>query len=123
MRFMMLMYPGMDKAIDEIDVPVELFGEMDAFNKRLAEAGKMLGGEGLHPSRLGARVSFRNKEKKPVVTDGPFTESKELIGGFCMLQMRSFDEMVVWTERFARILGGTVEIDLRIAADAEGGGA
>lgn len=111
MRFMMLMYPGFDKALDEIDVPVELFGEMDAFNKRLADAGKMLGGEGLHPSRLGARVSFRNKEKKPVVTDGPFTESKEILGGYWLIEADSLEEAVALASQ-APVMG-TEMIEIR----------
>ena len=99
MRFMMLMYPGFDKPIDEANVPVELFAEMDAYNKRLSDAGKMLGGDGLHPSSQGARVSYRNKEKKPVVTDGPFTESKEVLGGYWIIEADSLEEAVEWASQ------------------------
>ena len=74
--------------------------------------------EALLPSAKAVRLNYSDNVRTRV--DGPFTESKELIGGFCRLQMRSFAEMVVWSERFARILGGTVEIDLRVAAEGEG---
>ncbi len=87
----------------------------------MREAGVLLLHEALLPSSKAVRVYYRDNVRTRI--DGPFTESKELIGGFCMLQMRSFDEMIVWSERFARILGGTVEIDLRVAADGDGGGA
>lgn len=80
--------------------------------------GVLLMHEALLPSSKAVRLNYRDNVRTR--TDGPFTESKELIGGFCMLQMRSFDEMIVWSERFVRILGGTVEIDLRVAADGEG---
>jgi hypothetical protein len=84
----------------------------------MQKAGVLLLHEALLPSSKAVRLNYRENVQTRI--DGPFTESKELIGGFCMLQMRSFDEMVGWTERFVRILGGTVEIDLRVAADAEG---
>jgi hypothetical protein len=84
----------------------------------MQKAGVLLLHEALLPSSKAVRLSYRDNVRTRI--DGPFTESKELIGGFCMLQMRSFDEMIVWTERFVRILGGTVEIDLRVAADGDG---
>lgn len=83
----------------------------------MQKAGVLLLNEALLPSSKAVRLDYRDNVRTR--TDGPFTESKELIGGFCMLQMRSFDEMVVWTEKFTRILGGTIQIDLRIAADGE----
>jgi hypothetical protein len=84
----------------------------------MQKAGVLLLHEALLPSSKAVRLNYRDNVRTR--TDGPFTESKELIGGFCMLQMRSFDEMVVWSERFARILGGTIEVDLRVAADGDG---
>jgi len=85
----------------------------------MQKAGVLLMHEALLPSSKAVRLNYRDNVRTR--TDGPFTESKELIGGFCMLQMRSFDEMAAWTDRFARILGGTVEVDLRIAADGDRG--
>jgi hypothetical protein len=111
MRFMMLMYPGIDKSFDEIDVPVEVFAEMDKFNKRLSDAGKMLGGEGLKPSKEGARVSYRNKDKKPVVTDGPFTESKEILGGYWIIEADSLKEAIDWASQVPVM--GTEMIEVR----------
>jgi hypothetical protein len=111
MRFMLLMYPGFDKSIEEADIPVELFSEMDTFNKRLSDAGKMLDGQGLHPSKEGARVSYRNKDKKPVVTDGPFTESKEILGGYWIIEADSLQEAVDWASQVPVI--GTEMIEVR----------
>lgn len=85
----------------------------------MQQAGVLVFSETLLPSRAGARLHYKDNAKKRV--DGPFTESKELIGGFCMLQMRSLDEVAAWSDRFARIVGGTCEIDLRTVADGDGG--
>ncbi|HEX5053690.1 MAG TPA: YciI family protein [Planctomycetota bacterium] len=84
----------------------------------MQKAGVLRFNEALLPSSKAVRLNYRDHVLTR--TDGPFTESKELIGGFCMLRMRSFDEMIVWADRYARILGGTLEIDLRVAADGEG---
>lgn len=115
MRFMMLMFPGFDKPFDEIDFPTELFAEMDAFNKRLSEAGKMLAGEGLHPSKEGARVSYRNKDKQPVVTGGPFTESKEVLGGYWLIEADSLQEAIDWASQVPVM--GTEMIEVRRVYD------
>ena len=119
MRFMLLMYPGpgFDKPFDQIDMPVEEFAEMDAFNKRLGDAGKLLSGEGLHPSSEGAIVSFRNKDKKAMVTDGPFTESKEVLGGFWIIQADSLEEAVSWASQIPT--GGTEQIEVRRIYDLD----
>lgn len=74
--------------------------------------------ETLQPSRTARRLHYRDNVRRTV--DGPFSESKELIGGFCMVQMRSPDEVAEWADRFARIVGGTVEIDLRPVAEPAG---
>lgn len=84
----------------------------------MQKAGVLVFTEALLPSRHGARLHYRDNVRTRV--DGPFTESKELIGGFCMLQMRSLDEMEAFSDRFARIIGGTCEIDLRVVADGDG---
>lgn len=115
MRFMLLMYPGFDKPIEEADVPVELFTEMDNLNKRMVEAGVMLAGDGLHPSKEGARVSYRNKDKKPVVTDGPFTESKEILGGYWLIEAASLEEAIDWASQVPVM--GTEMVEVRRVYD------
>jgi hypothetical protein len=75
----------------------EIFRAMAEFNEQLVKAGVMLAGEGLHPSSKGKRVRFTGKERK--VIDGPFAETKELIAGFWMWQVRSMDEAVEWIRR------------------------
>jgi hypothetical protein len=84
----------------------------------MQKAGVLVFTEALRPSSTAARLRYRDNVRTR--TDGPFTESKELIGGFCMLQMRSLDELVAFSDRFARIIGGTCEIDLRVVADDGG---
>jgi hypothetical protein len=113
MRFMLLMYPGpgYDKPFDQIDAPLEMFEEMDKFNKRLTEAGKMLSGDGLQPSSEGALVSFRNKDKKAAVTDGPFPESREVLGGYWIIKADSLEEAVDWASQIPN--GGTETIEVR----------
>jgi len=75
----------------------ELLTEMGKFNEELVKAGVMLAGEGLHPSSKGKRVRFAGGQK--TVTDGPFAETKELIAGFWLWQVRSMDEAVEWLKR------------------------
>lgn len=81
----------------------------------MQEAGVLISAEALLPSSKAARLNYRDNVCTRI--DGPFTESKELIGGFCMMHANSLDEMAAFCDRFVRILGGTVEIDLRVAAD------
>lgn len=113
MRFMLLMYPGpgFDKPFDQVDMPLEMFEEMDKFNKRLSDAGKLLSGEGLQPSSEGAIVSFRNKDKKPVVTDGPFAETREVLGGYWIIQADSLQEAVDWASQVPT--WGSEQIEVR----------
>ncbi len=86
-----------------------------ALHAEMVKQGVLTFATALQPSRSGMRLHYRSGQR--TVTDGPFTESKELIGGFCMVQMRSRDEMLAWTDRFATILAEDVEIDLRPAVD------
>ena len=86
----------------------ELFAEMGKFNEQLAKAGVMLAGEGLQPSSKGKRVKFSG-EKRTVI-DGPFAETKELIAGYWMWQVRSLDEAVEWLKRAPFDGGEEVEI-------------
>ena len=75
----------------------QLLSEMTDFNEELVKAGVMLAGEGLHPSSAGARVIFTGSERK--VIDGPFAETKELLAGYWIWQVRSLDEAVEWVKR------------------------
>jgi hypothetical protein len=93
----------------------ELLAEMGKFNEQLAKAGIMLAGEGLQASSKGKRVKFSGTKR--TVIDGPFTESKELIAGFWLWQVRSMEEAVEWLKR-APFDGGT-EIELRPVFEAE----
>lgn len=87
----------------------ELLTDMGKYNEELVKAGIMLAGEGLHPSSKGKRVRFEGSKR--TVTDGPFTESKELIAGFWLWQVKSMDEAVEWLKR-APFDGGT-ELEIR----------
>lgn len=86
----------------------EMFAAMGKFNEELVKAGVILAGEGLQPSSKGKRVRFSGKERK--VTDGPFPETKELIGGFWLWQVKSMDEAVEWLKRAPFDGGAEVEI-------------
>ena len=94
--------------------PAEVFREMGRFNEELVKAGVMLAGEGLTPSVRGKRV--RCEGKKRTVIDGPFTETKELVAGFWMWQVKSMDEAVEWIRRSPFQEG---EIELRPVAGLE----
>jgi hypothetical protein len=85
----------------------ELLAEMGKYNEELANAGVMLAGEGLQASSKGARVKFSGDKR--TVTDGPFSETKELIAGFWLWQVRSMEEAIEWLKR-APFRGGEVEI-------------
>jgi hypothetical protein len=93
----------------------EILAAMGKYNEELAKAGVMLAGEGLHPTSKGKRLRFSGKQR--TVIDGPFAETKELIAGFWLWQVRSIDEAVEWLKR-APFDGGT-EIELRPVFEAE----
>jgi hypothetical protein len=98
MRFMLLMLPGgYEAAVPGTMPPVEAVEKMMRFNEELKEAGVLVTLDGLHPPSMGARVSFKNGT--PVVTDGPFTESKEVIGGYWMIDVKSREEAIAWATR------------------------
>src|SRR5262245_48369122 len=98
MRFMMLMIPkGYESAKPGTLPEAKAVAAMMKYNEDLQKAGVMLSGEGLHPPSMGARVSFSGG--KPKVTDGPFSEAKEVIGGFWMIQVKSKAEAVEWAKR------------------------
>ncbi len=89
----------------------ELLAAMGQFNESLVKAGIMLAGEGLKPSRYAKRVHFSGKER--TVTDGPFTETKELIAGFWLWQVRSIEEAVEWVKRCPNPMLTDSDIDIR----------
>jgi hypothetical protein len=114
MRFMILVKA--DESSEAGVMPsAEMLTEMGKFNEELVKAGVMLAGEGLHPSSKGMRIRFSGKER--TVTDGPFAETKELIAGFWLLQVKSRDEVLEWMKR-APFDGGT-EIEIRQVFEAE----
>lgn len=91
----------------------EALAAMGKFNEQLVEAGVMLMGEGLHPSSKGVRVRFAGKQRD--VIDGPFADTKELIAGFWLWQVRSLSEAIEWLKRAP--FGGSAEIELRQVAE------
>jgi hypothetical protein len=93
----------------------ELLTKMGKFNEQLAKAGIMLAGEGLQASSKGVRVKFNGDKRS--VTDGPFTETKELIAGFWLWQVRSMDEAVEWLKRAP--FDGGAEVEIRRIFEAE----
>ena len=98
MRFMMLMIPkGYEKAEPGAMPDAKAVAAMMKYNEELQKAGVLLALEGLHPPSMGARVSFSGG--KPKVTDGPFVETKEVIGGYWMIQARSKEEAIEWASR------------------------
>src|SRR2546428_5596022 len=106
MRFMIIVKA--DKNSEAGVLPdKKILTEMGKYNEQLVKAGVMLAGEGLHPSSKGARVKF--SEGKQTVTDGPFTETKELIAGFWLWQVKSKSEAIEWLKR-APFQEGEVEI-------------
>src|SRR2546428_4686776 len=98
MRFMMLMITkGYEKAEAVAVTSAEMVAKMTKYNQALTKAGVLIALDGLHPASNGARVSFSGG--KPRVTDGPFTEAKELLGGYWMIQVKSKQEAVEWASR------------------------
>jgi hypothetical protein len=99
----------------------ELLAAMGKYNEELVNAGVMLAGEGLHPSSKGARVRFSGSNR--TVVDGPFAESKELIAGFWIFQVKSLEEAIEWVKRCPNPLEGESEIEIRQIFEAEDFGA
>jgi hypothetical protein len=99
----------------------ELLAAMGRYNEELVKAGIMVGGDGLHPSSRGKRVLFSGTSR--TVTDGPFTETKELVAGFWMWQVKSMDEAVEWVKRCPNPMVSDSEIEIRPVFEAEDFGA
>ena len=96
MRFMILVKANADSEAGVMPT-AEMLTEMGKFNEELVKAGVMLAGEGLHPSSKGVRVQFSGG--KPTVVDGPFAETKELVAGYWIWQVKSKDEAIEWLKR------------------------
>ena len=120
MRFMLLI-----KADQNTEAGVlpseEMLAAMTKYSEELARAGVLLAGEGLQPSSKGARVKFSGDKR--TVTDGPFTEAKELIAGFWLIQVKSKEEAIEWVKRCPNPLDGEAEIEIRQVFEAEDFGA
>src|SRR5205809_6522742 len=109
MRFMMLMIPkGYDKAAPGAMPDAKAVAAMMKYNESLQKAGVLLALDGLHPPSMGARVSFSGG--KPTVTDGPFAEAKEVVGGYWMIQVKSKEEAIEWAKRCPGSENETIEL-------------
>ena len=95
----------------------ELFEAMGKFNEELINAGIMLAGEGLHPSSKGRRVHFSGTKR--TVIDGPFAETKELVAGFWLWQVKSMEEAIEWVKRCPNPMEGESEIEIRQVFEAD----
>ena len=116
MRFMIIV-----KATKDSEAGVmpdeKLLTDMGKYNEELVRAGVMLAGEGLHPSSKGARVRFSGTRR--TVIDGPFAETKELIAGFWLWQVKSLEEAIEWVKRCPNPMPGESEIEIRRVFEAE----
>lgn len=120
MRFMVMVKANQDSEAGVM--PSErLLTEMGRFNEELVKAGIMLAGEGLQPSSKGARVKFSGNSRS--VIDGPFTETKELVAGFWLWQVKSMEEAIEWVKRCPNPFDGESEIEIRQVFEAEDFGA
>ena len=120
MRFMVIVKA--DKNTEAGVMPTEqLLKEMGDYNEQLVKAGVMLAGEGLHPSRKGARVVFSGKDRK--VVDGPFSETKELVAGYWMWQCKDLDEAVEWARKCPNPTGEESVLEIRQVFEADDFGA
>lgn len=109
MRYMMLMIPkGYESAGPELDLPVDAVEKMMKYNDDLRAAGVLVAMEGLHPPSTGARVSFATGA--PVVTDGPFAEVKEVVGGFWIIDVPSLQDAIEWAKRCPGSPNETIEL-------------
>jgi len=110
MRFMIIVKATQDSESGKMP-DEKLLKDMMKFNEELVKAGVMLAGEGLHPSTQGARVKFSGKNR--TVVDGPFAETKELIAGFWMWQVKSREEAIEWVKRCPNPFAVDSEIEIR----------
>ena len=116
MRFMVLVKGNEDSEAGVMPTEEQL-AEMGKFNEEMVKAGVLLAGEGLQPTSKGARVTFSGSER--TVTDGPFTETKELIAGYWLIQVKSREEAIEWIKRCPNPGPGESEIEIRQVFEAE----
>ena len=116
MRFMVIVKATAESEAGEMPSE-ELLSAMMKYNEQLVKAGIMLAGEGLHPSSKGARVRF-NDDKRTVI-DGPFAETKELVAGYWIWQVRSLDEAIEWVKRCPNPMDGKSVIEIRQIFDMD----
>jgi hypothetical protein len=120
MRFMVIVKASKESEAGELP-DRKLLADMGKFNEELVKAGVMLAGEGLHPSSKGARVRFSGSER--TVIDGPFAETKELVAGFWLWQVKSLEEAIEWVKRCPNPMKGESVIEIRQVFEAEDFGA
>ncbi len=120
MRFMIIVKATKDSEAGVMPSQ-QLLTEMGKFNEELVKAGVMLAGEGLQPTSKGARVKFSGSTR--TVTDGPFAETKELIAGFWLWEVKSKEEAIEWVKRCPNPMKGESEIEIRQLFEAEDFGA
>ncbi|HSS77781.1 MAG TPA: YciI family protein [Thermoanaerobaculia bacterium] len=120
MKFMVIVKANKDSEAGVMPSQ-ELLTAMGNFNEELVKAGVMLAGEGLQPSSKGARVKFSGDKR--TVVDGPFAETKELVAGFWLWQVRSKEEAIEWVKRCPNPMEGESEIEIRQVFEAEDFGA
>jgi hypothetical protein len=116
MKFMVLIKADRDSEAGVMP-STELLAAMGKYNEELVNAGVMLAGEGLHPSSRGARVKFSGNQR--IVTDGPFIETKELIAGYWLWQVKSKEEAIEWVKRCPNPTGAEGEIEIRQVFEAD----
>jgi hypothetical protein len=116
MRFMILLKADANTEAGKLPSE-EMLAAMGRYNEELAKAGVLLAGEGLQPSSKGARVKISGTRR--TVVDGPFTETKELIAGFWILQVGSKEEAIEWVKRVPSPLEGDAEIEIRQVFEAD----
>ena len=116
MRFMIIRKADAETEAEAMP-SMELIEAMTAYNEKLVAAGVMVGGDGLKSSRYGAKISFSNG--RPTVVDGPFAETKELIAGYTVIEVGSYEEAIEWVKRCPNPMEGESEIEIRQVFEAE----
>ena len=119
MRFMVIVKASKSSEAGELPSK-QLLADMGKFNEEMMQAGVLLAGEGLQPSSKGARVKFA-AGKRPMVVDGPFAETKELVAGFWLIQVKSKEEAIEWMKRCPAPMGPgqDAELEIRQVFEAE----
>jgi len=117
MRFMVIVKATAESDKEGALPDPQLMADMGKYNEELMKAGILLSLDGLHPSSKGARVKFSGKSR--IVVDGPFTEAKELVAGFSILQVKSLEEAIEWVKRSPNCHAGDYEIEIRQVFEME----